>query len=118
MTTRGERIHRVRFEQPGVPVPDGSGGYTHAWTPINPYPWFVAIRPATARDLETATPGTTAAAASHIVTGDYHAGVKTTSRMVRLRDNRIFQVDGKNNDDERDRTMTLFATELLDPNAA
>lgn len=117
MATIGERVHRVRFEHPGPAIPDGDGGYTQGWVTIDPNPWAVKIRPSTARDLENATAGTTAAAASHIVTGDYHRGVTTQSRMIRLRDNRVFQIDGVNNDDELDVTMTLFCTELLDHGA-
>ena len=112
-TPIGRLIQRVQFEQPTA-VPDGSGGYTQTWAPIPPAPWKVSIRPATSRDLESETASTVSASASHIVTGAYHAGVSTAARMVRLRDGRKFSIDGVTNDDERDVTMTLFCTELLD----
>lgn len=115
----GELIHRVRFEKPGGYVPDGDGGYAPTWEQIGPdVPWFVKIRPATVRDLESETAGTVSAQASHIVTGKWLAGITPTSRMVRVRDNRIFQINGVANDDERDETMTIFCTELLDPDNA
>jgi head-tail adaptor len=110
--TRGEYRHVVRFELPGVPVPDGDGGYTQGWTPIAPGTWHVSIRPASARDLENETAGTIAAIASHIVTGDYLAGITTQARMVKLDDGRIFQVQGKSNVDERNETMILACIEL------
>ena len=114
MSTTGERIHRVRFENPGAPAPDGDGGYTTTWAVVQPEPWKVAIRPATARDFQTLTAGTVSSSSSHIATGAYHPGLSTHTRMIRVRDGRQFQIDGVNNDDERDVTMTLFCTELLD----
>lgn len=113
---RGAYRHRVRFENPGPPVPDPDGGFTQTWTPIEPSPWHVSIIPATARDLERETAGTVLSIASHIVTGDYHHAVSTQSRMVKLDDGRIFQVNGVQNVDERDITMELFVTEILNTN--
>ena len=113
MSTTGQRIHRVRFEDPGVPIPDGDGGYTQAWTVIQPEFWKVAIRPATARDVQQSTGEAVTAAASHVATGAWRP-LTTKARMVRVKDGRIFQINGVNNDDELDVSMTLFCTELLD----
>jgi len=112
---RGKRQHRVRYDNPGVPVPDGDGGYTHGWEPIYPaIPYFdVEILPATVRDLERQTAGTITAAASHIVVGDYFAGVTIQSRVVRLVDGVVFHVTGLANRGERDVTMALFCQEQL-----
>jgi len=110
---RGDYQHRVRFENPGPPVPDGDGGYTQSWTPIDPLEWFASVRPATARDLETAVAGTVGATATHIVTADYHAGVTIKSRVVKLDDGRLFTVTGLQNPDERDVTMILSCQEQL-----
>lgn len=110
---RGDYRHRVRFEAPGEAVPDGEGGFSESWTTIGPSEWDVAIRPATARDLESAAAGTVVASASHIVTGDYLPGLTTSARMVRLEDNRTFQIMGIANREERNRTMDVFCEERL-----
>jgi head-tail adaptor len=110
---RGAYQHRVRFENPGVPVPDGDGGYTQGYTPLDPPEWFAAILPATVRDLERQTAGTVTAAATHIIVADYHGGVSIQTRVVKLDDNRVFAVTGLANRAERDVTMALFCQEQL-----
>ena len=110
---RGKYIHLVRFEIPGAPIPDGDGGYTQGWTPLQPEPWYVSIRPATARDLENETAGTITASATHVIEGDYHLGISIKARVVRLDNGRIFQVAGIANHDDRNVTMSLFCQETL-----
>jgi len=110
---RGSRIHRVRFENPGLPVPDGDGGYTVGYTPLEPQVWYASIRPASARDFENATAGTVSATATHIIETDYHAGVDIKTRVVKLDDGRTFDVAGLANYEERDVTMALFVQEQL-----
>jgi head-tail adaptor len=106
-TTRGDRRHIVTFEAPGDPVPDGEGGYTYTWTSLTPAGWYVAIRPATAADAEAALAGTQITHVSHVITGDYHPGVTTATRM--LFKNQIYQVTSAIDDDAREITMTLVA---------
>ena len=108
---RGAYRHIVTFEAPGVLVPDGDGGYTQGWGPLDPPTWYVAIRPATARDLENSTAGTVTTTASHIVIGDYRPDVTTTTRLIH--EGRQFEITGIANLEERDRTMHLFCEELL-----
>jgi len=110
---RGAYQHRVRFDAPGLPVPDGDGGYTQGFTPLDPPEWFASIRPATARDLEQVAGGTVVGTATHIVECDYHGGVTVLSRVVKLDELRMFTVDGVRNHDERDVTMSLFCREQL-----
>jgi head-tail adaptor len=93
---RGEYRHLVTFEAPGDRVPDGEGGYTQSWVPL---------------DLEYTTAGTAAASATHIVRGDYRADVTTTARMVH--EGRPFQITGIANLEERDETLELVCEELL-----
>ena len=104
----GQTQHLVTFEDPGVPVSDGRGGYTYAWTPLTPALWYVRIRPATARDAERAIAGTVITHVSHVVHGRYHPGVTTTSRMT-TPDGRVYQITSAINLDERDEEMELVA---------
>jgi head-tail adaptor len=78
----GRDEHLVTFEAPGLPVSDGEGGFTQAWTPLEPPTWYVRIRPATARDAEQTTAGTIITHVSHFVHGRFHPGVTTQARMV------------------------------------
>jgi head-tail adaptor len=110
---RGLLEHLVRFENPGPPVPDGDGGHTQGWEPLDPPEWYASIRPATVRDLERQTAGSITAVATHIVLADYHPGVTIASRVVKLDDGRTFAVTGLANQAERDATMALFCQEQL-----
>jgi head-tail adaptor len=106
---RGTYIHRVRFDNPGQPIPDGDGGYTIGYAPIAPL-WYAAIRPATVRDFEFAAAGTISGNATHIIEADFHPGVSIKSRVVKLDDGQIFEVAGVANYDERDVSMSLYCT--------
>jgi len=107
MTTRGERRHIVSFEAPGDPVPDGEGGYTYTWTSFTPAGWYVAIRPATAADAEAALAGTQITHVSHVITGDYHPGVTTDTRMIF--NGQVYHVTSVIDDEARGLTMTVVA---------
>jgi head-tail adaptor len=109
--TIGAYRHVVLFQQPGPPAPDGDGGWTQTWTDLVPALWHVAITPATARDLERVSAGTVISTASHIVTGRYHPGVTTQTRMVY--DGRTFSITGVANVEERGVTMELVAVEVV-----
>ena len=97
--TSGERIHLVTLAAPGVPVPDGQGGYTETPAPLDPAEWWVSIVPATARNLERLVAGTVVASASHIVAGPYHQGI--TTKTVITFGARTFSVVGVTNPGEQ-----------------
>jgi SPP1 family predicted phage head-tail adaptor len=105
----GSYRHRVVFQNPGTPVPDGDGGFTQAWTDLAD--WYVSIRPATTRDLERIAAGTVIATATHIISGRYLDGVTTKTRMTFA--GRTFEVTGVANPEERNITMDLIAVEVV-----
>jgi SPP1 family predicted phage head-tail adaptor len=78
----GQYRHRVTLEAPGDPVPDGDGGYTATWAPLDPPDWDCAIHPASRRALESIGAGTVTAQATHVVTGRYHPGITSTTRLT------------------------------------
>jgi head-tail adaptor len=113
-TSIGQRPHRVQLQAPGPPVPDGDGGYTQPWSDLDPPALSVKIEAATAVALERKTPaGATITTASHLVTGPYHKGVTTQSRL--LFNGRTLQVNAVTNVDERSIEMVLVCTELVSP---
>ena len=107
----GEHRHTVLFQNPGTPVADGDGGYTQVWSDLSPATWKVSIEPATARDLERIAAGTVISTATHIVTGRFHPGVTTETRMVF--NGRLFSITGVANLEERGIAMELVAVEVV-----
>jgi head-tail adaptor len=103
----GQMRQLATFETPGDPVPDGEGGYTQTWTPLDPPTWYVRVRPATVRDAEKVTAGTVITHVSHIVNGRWHPGVTTRARMTCK--GHVYQVTSVVNIEERDREMELVA---------
>jgi head-tail adaptor len=78
----GGRIHSIRLENPGPPVPDGEGGYTQSWTALNPPTAKARLEMATANKLERIGHGTVTSNATDIVSFPYHAGVTTKTRIL------------------------------------
>lgn len=111
MARVGTYRHRVRLQNPGPPIPDGDGGYTQSWTDLTPAVVDVSIQAATARSLEYLAVGTVAASASHVVTGRWHPGVTTHTRV--LFGSRVLHVTGVGNVDERDVEMILMCQEQV-----
>jgi head-tail adaptor len=74
-------FRHVGIVQAVTSIPDGGGGLVEAWTDLPP-PWRIDIRPATVRDLERQTAGTTVATATHIVHGRYRPDVKVDARIL------------------------------------
>jgi SPP1 family predicted phage head-tail adaptor len=107
----GQRRHLVTFQNPGPAVPDGDGGFAQTWTDLVPASGWVAIVPATAKDLERVTADTVLAAASHILTGPYHPQVTTQTRVTF--GTRTFSVTGVSNREERNIEMVLVCTEVV-----
>jgi hypothetical protein len=112
MSTKGERRHLVTLQGPGgPPVPDGDGGFTETPAPLTPPTWWCSIVPATARDLERVTAGTTLAAATHVAEGDYHAGITTETEI--LFRGRTLYVKGVINPEERNITTIALCSEVV-----
>jgi hypothetical protein len=111
---RGDYRHLVTLAGPGagnVQNPDGEWvpGPT---APLDPPTWYCAITPATVRDLERLTAGTTVTQATFIFEGDYHAGI-TTQTQITNDDGRVFYVNGVQNPEERNRTTRAFCSEVV-----
>jgi head-tail adaptor len=108
----GQYRHRVTLANPGTPVPDGDGGYTEAFTPLDPPDWDCAITPVSARSLETlAGAATVLAQATHSVRGRHHPGITTETRLTF--NGRTLSVLAVANPDERDLTTELVCTEVV-----
>lgn len=101
--------HLVRFQTLTV-GPDGDGGTVETWTDLDP-PWYVAIMPATVRDLERRAAATIVATATHIIRGRYRDDVKVDGRMVF--EGRIFRIAGLGSPMERKIELWLFAVETI-----
>ena len=72
----------VTLSQPGAPVPDGDGGFTQPYVPLDPPLWWCAIKAVTPRPSESTIGGTVTAHATHIVNGRYHPGITSQTRLV------------------------------------
>jgi len=110
-TTIGTHRHLVTVQGPGVPVPDGDGGYTTTWSNLVPPTWYCSIEPATARDLERVTAGTVISTATHVIKGRYHPQIDTSTRLVF--ETRVFQITGVSDPEERHIETICVAVELL-----
>jgi head-tail adaptor len=110
-TPSGLRLHRVTFENPGPPIPDGDGGWITTWAPTDPPSRDLAIVAATQLLLEREAAGTVIATATHLMTGPWHPQVTTQTRAHYK--GRTFEVGHVVNRDERDVEMVIVATELV-----
>lgn len=95
---------------PLVTTPDGQGGFTQTLTTNDP-PWPCAIRPASQRDLERITSGTTITVATSIVEGDYRADITTATQL--LFGSRTLYVNDVRNVEERNVTLILACSEAV-----
>jgi hypothetical protein len=77
----GARSIRVTLDVPGVPVPDGDGGWTSGWELLDPPTLFADIQPASARDLERVTSGVVRASANLLITMPFHPRVTLQTRV-------------------------------------
>jgi head-tail adaptor len=112
----GERVRRVTFDVPGKPVPDGDGGYTQGYTPLDPPQLFAKVEPATDRDIERLAAGTTLSTATHLITLPFHPQITTQTRVQWTDDaNRphTANVTAVINVDERCHTLVLGAAEVV-----
>jgi len=76
-----EATQRVLLEGAGPPVPDGDGGFTDSFGPLDPPHVFAKIEPASAQSLERLTSGTVTTTATHTVTMPFHPAVTTQTRV-------------------------------------
>jgi head-tail adaptor len=116
-TAIAARPHLVRLNNPGQAVPDGDGGYTQGDVPLNPPELYVAIRPASAADIERVAGGVATAVASHIITGPFHPGITVETRIdfddLRRGKVRKFSVTGVASPDERAVETVCACVELV-----
>ena len=109
--TEGNSIGRdrelVTFEHPDAPVPDGEGGYTETWSPLDPATWYVRITPARASDAERVLAGTLVTHRTYLVHGRWHPQISTKARMVHK--NQVYLITSVENIDARDLEMELTA---------
>lgn len=77
----GLLVHRLTLERPGATTPDGDGGYTQTWLPLNPSEAWASIEAATARALERLVSNTVTVQATHIVKMRYHPDLDVTCRL-------------------------------------
>lgn len=105
----GQYRHLVTLTGPsGAPVFNGES-WVYPYGPLDPPTWYCAIDPATARDLEFITAGTTQTATSHILEGHYHAGINTQTQIGFQ--GRTFYVAGVVNPEERNLTTIALCHE-------
>jgi head-tail adaptor len=112
-----ERTRRVTLDAPGPPVPDGDGGYTQDYAPLDPPALFAKVEPATAHSLERLTAGTITTTITHVLTLPFHPTITTATRVQWTDDARrphTANVTAVNNVDERCITLVLGAVEVVD----
>jgi head-tail adaptor len=116
MTPAGNRTKVVTLEAPGAPVPDGAGGYTETWAPLNPPTAWVSLDALSAADMERVTADTVTASGTFAITLPYHPGVTVETRLTYTdpdRGPRVFQVLGLRDPEEARRELVLVAVEAL-----
>ena len=111
MSTRGERRHLVTLQGPGTNTQNAEGEWVPGFEALDPPTWWCSISPATVRDLERLTAGTTVTQATFVLEGEYHAGI-TTQTQITKDDGRVFYVNGVQNPEERNIVTRAFCSEL------
>ena len=106
----GSLRHRVTLANPTTTV-DLDGGYTEAWTLLDPAVVWASIEPATPGRIERLMAGTVDANTTHIVVIRYHSGVTIRTRIVFA--NRTLNVVGLQNPFERNEVLYLACVEKL-----
>jgi head-tail adaptor len=116
MIPAGRRTTYVTLENPGAPVPDGAGGFTESWTPLDPPAAWVALEALGGADMERLTADTISASGTHQVTLPYHPQVTVQTRLTYAdpdRGLRTFQVLGWRDPGAVRRELVLVAAEAL-----
>ena len=71
----------VNLTAPGATSPDGDGGYVQTFPSLSPSQWRCAIEKASVSSAERHFAGTVIAQGTHIMTGRFHAGITTETRL-------------------------------------
>ena len=111
-----DRVRRIALDVPGKPVPDGDGGYTQGFDPLDPPALYGKIEPASTAAIERLAAGTILSTATHLITVPFHPGVTTTTRAQWTDDAlrpHTANVTGVINVDERCVTLVLGAAEVV-----
>jgi head-tail adaptor len=109
----------VRLEGPAGPArPDGHGGSTVEWVPLDPpgVVRFAAIQTQRIRGLEKLVDETAISLATHFVTMRYAAAVTTKTRIRYVDGSKrvhLLQVIGVDNPDEDETTTIAVCTEVV-----
>lgn len=78
----GELRQVANLFNPGTPVPDGDGGFTQVFTPLDPPQWRCSIETASVRASERLFAASVIAQATYILSGRFHPGISTKTRIV------------------------------------
>jgi SPP1 family predicted phage head-tail adaptor len=103
------RIDRGMFQNPGPPIPVGTG-FVQSWVDLPP-PAFARVTPATKAAVEQIAQGTVVSMATHLVTIPYRTGLTTKSRFVI--DGRTMSVLGIYDEGERHVDLVLVCAEVV-----
>ena len=115
MISTGARDRYVTLADP-VLVPDGGGGYTETWVPLDPPAMWVHMNPATPQDAERSGSGSVLILYTYIFDMLYHAGISPNTRIAYQDPDkglRTFQVTSVRNPDEQRRELIVVAQELV-----
>jgi len=113
--SRGKRRYLVTLSGTTT-VADGDGGFTEVITPLVPPTRRAEIKPATARDLERVTAGTTLSTESLLITMPFHPLVTTKTRVTwtdLAGRAHSANLTGVNNPEERCRELICVAVEVV-----
>jgi head-tail adaptor len=80
----GTRRDLVSLSVAGVPVPDGDGGYTTPYAPLDPPQLWAAVARASQSELERVAGlnSTIIASATHVVRMRFHPAITTQARIT------------------------------------
>jgi len=78
----GEYRQVATLSNPGAATPDGDGGFTQTYVALSPAEWRCSIQKATVRSAERAFASTVIAQGTYILTGRFHSGITTKTKVV------------------------------------
>ncbi len=107
----GHYRHVVTLDEPGNPISDPDGGWIPTWAPLDPPTWHCSITQPAARTLESLGAGSVESTATHLLSGRYHKGITTQTRV--MFEGRTLNVIYVANRDERDITTDAVCAEVV-----
>jgi len=110
MISAGQRTKRVLLEHPTI-TPDGAGGYTEVFVPLDPPEVFAHIDRVPSPDAERGAGGGVIATAGHVIEIAWHPQVSVYTRITYGA--RRFSVTSVRDPDEARRELVLNAQEVL-----